>query len=325
MARFKVVVTDYVFEKFEAEQEVLRAVGAELSVHQCKTQAEMREAVRDADGVLNTYLLGLDASVFATAPKLKVVVRYGIGLDTINVPDATKAGIQVANVPDYCIEEVSDHALALFLGLARKVVLSDVRVKGGQWSLSYVKPLKGITAMTAGIIGYGRIGRAIADRVRAFGPKVVFFDPAVKGATGADRGVSLEELLATSDAVFVQCPATGATRHLLNRERFAMMKQKPLVINTARGSIIDTPSIVWALETGLISGAGLDVLDDEADVTKSDYPLKKFDNVILTPHSAWFSSAAVARLQRKAAEEVARVLAGKRPLSLANPEVLEKK
>ena len=324
MPKFKVVVTDYVFEAFDAEKEVLGAVGAELEVCQCKSVEELIPHLAGTHGLLNTYLPGMGKEVFDNAPDLKVIVRYGIGLDTIDVPEATKHGVIVANVPDYCIEEVSDHALAHFLALARKIPLSDRKAKSGEWSLAYVKPLKGITGMTAGIIGFGRIGRAIAHRLKAFGPDVVFFDPYVSDDTDGCRRVELNDLYATCDVIFVQCPSTEATHHLLNRDAFARMKKKPLVINCARGAIVDTDAVVWALETDKISGAGLDLLEDEDAVVKQDHPLRKLDSVILTPHSAWYSAAAIQKLQRKAAEEVARVLRGEKPNSFVNPEVLGK-
>jgi len=322
MAKFKVVVTDYVFESFDIEKEVLSAVDAELEVCQCKSADEVVPHLAGTHAILNTYLAGMDAKVFDAAPDLKVIVRYGIGVDTIDVAAATARGVMVANVPDYCVEEVSDHALAHFLALARKIPFSDRKVKGGEWSLSYLKPMKGITDMTAGIIGFGRIGRAIAQRLKPFGLEIVFADPAGEGDADGCRRVGLDDLYATCDAIFVQCPSTDATHHLLGRGAFDKMQKRPFIINTARGAIVDTDAVVWALENDKIAGAGLDLLDDEDAVVDSDHPLKKFDNVILTPHSAWYSSAAIAKLQRKGAEEVARVLRGERPKSLVNPEAL---
>lgn len=325
MSKLKVVVTDYVFESFDAEREVLAGADAELAVHQCESVEQLKPHLPGAHGLLNTYLSGIDAEVFDCAPDLKAVVRYGIGVDTIDVAEATRRGIMVANVPDYCIEEVSEHAMAHFLGLARKLVLSDRKVKAGEWSLSYVKPLRSIVDMTCGIIGFGRIGRAIACRLKGFGPRIVFADPCVADGTEGCEQMELDELFAACDAIFVQCPAVPQTRHLLGRAAFEKMTRQPLVINCARGPIVDTDALVWALDAGKISGAGLDVLDDEAAVVEHDHPLKKRDNVTLTPHSAWYSDAAIAKLQRKAAQEMARALKGERPLSLVNPEVLDRK
>jgi D-3-phosphoglycerate dehydrogenase len=176
--------------------------------------------------------------------------------------------------------------------------------------------------MRAGIIGFGRIGRAIAARLQPFVAEVVFADPFIDEETAGAMPVELESLFATCDAIFVQCPAIPETRHLLNRRAFEQMARCPLIVNCARGEIVDTDAVVWALENGLIAGAGLDLLEDEEAVIGCDHPLKQFDNVILTPHSAWFSDAAIPELQRRAAEEMARMLSGDKPSSLVNPEVL---
>lgn len=324
MSTHKVLVSDYVFESFDQEREILKAVDAELEVLQCKSAEELRAHMPGVHGLLNTYLPGIGETVFDNAPDLKAVVRYGIGLDTIDVPAATKRGIVVANVPDYCIDEVADHALAHFMTLARKIPLSDRRVRAGEWSLAYVKPLKSLQTMRAGIIGFGRIGRAIARRLQAFGLEVVFADPMINAAADGCNPVDLDTLFATSDAIFVQCPACEATRHLLGAEAFAKMEKCPLIVNCARGEIVDTDAVVAALESGTIAGAGLDLLEDEDAVLKTDHPLKRFENVTLTPHSAWFSDASIPNLQRRAAEEMAKILSGQRPSSLVNPEAMER-
>lgn len=325
MSRFRVVVTDHVFESFDQEREVLAAVDAELVVLQCKAVSDLLPQIAAADGLLNTYLAGIGPAVFEAAPRLRAVVRYGIGVDTIDIPAATARNILVANVPDYCVNEVADHATALFLALARKLTLSDRKVKAGEWGLGYVKPLPAIRRMRAGIIGFGRIGRAVAQRLQAFGAEVVFADPLLTAPTAGCAAVDLDTLLATADAVFVQCPSTPQTRHLLDAAAFAKMARKPLIINCARGEVVDTDALVAALREGRVAGAGLDVLEDEAAVVKTDHPLKHFDQVILTPHSAWFSAAAIPSLQRRAAEQMALVLKGEKPTSLLNPEVWERR
>lgn len=323
MARFKVLVSDTVFTSFDIERDILGDLDAELHVLNCERAEELVPHMADVDVLLNTYLPGMGAEVFDAAPRLKAVVRYGIGVDTVDVPEATRRGIRVINVPDYCVEEVADHALAHFLCLARKVALASDRVKQGEWSLECVKPLRLVSEMTCGIIGFGRIGRAIAGRLKGFGPNIVFFDPALDADAEGSRSVDLDTLLRDSHAVFVQCPSTPETRHLLNRAAVAKMKQKPLVINTARGAIVDTDAIVWGLQEGLLSGAGLDLLEDPDVVVGADHPLKTLPNVLLTPHTAWYSESAIGKLQRGAAKEVARVLRGERPRSLINPEVME--
>jgi D-3-phosphoglycerate dehydrogenase len=324
MARYKVLVTDHVFENFEQEEKALAGLEAELVVRQAKDAAELLEDVRDADAVLNTYLGSIDRRLFEKADRLRIVARYGIGVDTINVPDATEFGILVTNVPDYCVDEVANHALAHFLSLARKIGFSDAKVRDGQWSLSYVKPMKPLRTMTAGIVGLGKIGKAIAARLQPFGLNVTFSDPVVDEHPGARR-VAFEQLLRDSDVIFVQCPANERTRHLFDREAFARMQRKPILVNTARGPIVETDALVEALQKGLVSAAGLDLLEDQEQVVATDHPLKSFDHVTLTPHSAWYSELAIPELQRRAAEEVARALRGEPPRSPINPEVLERK
>ena len=309
MSTFKVVVTDHVFESFDREREILGGIGAELEVFQCKTIDELKPLLKGVHGLMNTYLPGIGAKVFDAAPDLKAIVRYGIGLDTIDLSEATKRGIAVANVPDYCIDEVADHALAHFLTCARKLLLSDRKVKNGEWSLSYVKPLKPLNQMRVGIVGFGRIGQAIAQRLHPFGCDVVFFDPAVRENVYGCVFVTFDALVEKSDAIFIQCPSNDATFHLFDSNVFGQMKNKPILVNCARGKIIDTDAMVEALENGIITAAGLDVLEDEqALMQDTSHPLRRFDNVVITPHSAWFSDTAIPRLQKKAAQEMVKAL-----------------
>ncbi len=323
MSKYKVLVTDTVFESFDITRDVLAAVDAEFEVLQCKSAGELKPKLDGVHGLLNTYMPGIDNAVFQAAPNLKAVVRFGIGVDTIDIPAATERGILVANVPDYCIEEVSNHALAHFLTLARKLPESCRRTRTGEWSLGYVKPLKPLQSMRAGIVGFGRIGRAIADRLRPFVKEVVVFDPALETAPDGVTLLEFGDLVGCSDAIFVQCPANEHTHHLFNRAVFEQMQAQPILINCARGEIVDTEALIWALETGKVSAAGLDVLEDEAAVMADEaHLLRRHENVLLTPHSAWFSDAALPALQRKGAEAMAAALIGQRPASLLNPEVL---
>jgi D-3-phosphoglycerate dehydrogenase / 2-oxoglutarate reductase len=314
MSGWKVLVTDYVFESFDQEREILDAIGAELTVMQCTSVEELKPHLKGVHGLLNTYLAGIGAEVFDAAPDLKAVVRYGIGLDTIDVDEAGRRGITVANVPDYCIDEVADHALAHFLCCARKLLRSDRKVRQGEWSLSYVKPLQPLNQMRAGIVGFGRIGQAIAERLKPFGLEVVFFDPALSETTQGCNSVSFDELLETSDVVFVQCPSNKATYHLFGSDVFTRMKKRPILVNCARGAIVDTDALVQALRSGQVRAAGLDLLEDERVVMQDDaHPLRHLDSVVLTPHSAWFSNTAIPTLQRRGAEEMVRALTGAHP------------
>jgi len=325
MSKFKVVVTDYVFPNLEPEKEILAGAGAELVAGQCKTREELLQLVPGAHGILNTYFGKIDGGIMDAMPDCRIIVRYGIGVDTIDIPAATARGILVANVPDYCIDEVSDQAVAMLLALNRKLLPGDRNVRAGNWKLGALKPMKRLSHLTVGILGMGRIGRAIAVKTAVFGSKVIFSDPYFKGEAPAGAWpVAFAELLEQADAIIVQAPSTPETKHLLNEAAFSRMLKKPVIVNCARGELIDTEALVRALETGRVSGAALDVIENTPPLA-ADHPLLKFDNVIVTPHSAWFSEDALFSLQRLAAQEVARTLQGERPKALLNPEAWEKR
>ena len=323
MARFRVAVTDYVFPDLEPEKEILAEVGAELVAGQSETKQDCIEIVTAADAVLNTYFGPIDAEVMDAMPDCRIIVRYGVGVDTIDIAAATERGIMVANVPDYCIDEVSDQAVAMTVSLLRKLPQGDRMVRGENWALADLKPMSRLNVLTIGIIGMGRIGRAIATKLAPFTPHLIYHDPYVESGALPDlTAVELDELYRTADAIIIQAPSTPQTRHMLNEGAFAAMQRSPVIINCARGDLIDTDALVAALEQGQVSGAGLDVIEGTPPLPL-DHPVLGFDNVILTPHSAWFSADALHTLQRFGAMEVARVLRGERPKHLLNPEALE--
>jgi D-3-phosphoglycerate dehydrogenase len=321
-SNLKVAVTDYVFPNLDPEREILSEIGAELVAGQSKTREDVVELVRGAHAVLNTYYGPIDGAIMDLMPDCRIIVRYGIGVDTIDISAAAARGIMVANVPDYCIDEVSDHAIAMLLSLLRKLPQADGNCRKGEWAIAPLKPLHRISDLTVGIVGMGRIGRAILSKVSGFGSKIVFFDPYVNQDVTPARRVELAELLEISDAIILQAPATPETHHMLNDKLFESMKRSPVIINCARGELIDTNALIKALETGKVSGAGLDIV--EGGNILADHPLFGFDNVIITPHSAWLSDGALKSLQQLAAMEVVRALKGERPISLLNPEVVKK-
>jgi len=325
MAKFKVVVTDYVFPNLDIEKSIFEPYDVELVAMQCKSADELMPFVVDADILLNTYLGGIDRRLFSIMKKCKLIVRYGIGVDTIDINGATEYGIMVANVPDYCLDEVSDHAIACMLALTRKLTLSDRRVRNGLWDLGYLKPMRKISNLTVGVVGMGRIGRLSAGKVSAFGARIIFSDPYVNedSLDISAKKVTLNELVASSDVILIHAPATPETHHLFDSNLFALMQRNPVIINCARGNLIDTNALVEALSKGIVSGAALDVIEGVPPFSP-DHPLCRFENVIITPHSAWYSEEALINLQRLAAEEAARVLRGEKPRSLLNPEVLSK-
>lgn len=324
---YLVVLTDHVFPDADAiiEQKVVEAAGARLELHECLNEDDLLPIVRHADGLL-VERAPITRKVIAAMERCRVIARYGVGYDCIDVPAATDAGICVCNVPDYCVPEVADHTMTLLLDLARSTFQLDSEVRRGIWDVySGGKTNRRIEGQTLGMIGSGRIGRAVAKRAIAFGLQVAVFDPYVDAqaisAFGA-RKVELEELLRIADFVTFHLPLTAETRHLMNADRIRLLKPTAYVVNTARGGLIDQKALAEALAEGRLAGAALDVLEKEPP-EPSD-PLLSLSNVILTPHAAFYSKGSSQDLHRMTAEEVARVLQGQRPRSLVNPKVLEK-
>lgn len=312
-SRFKVVVTDSVFPHLETERRVLAEVGAELVALQARRDDELLEAVQDADALLVCFA-PVTRRVVEAARRCKVIARYGIGVDNVDVQAATSRGILVTNVPDYCVEEVSDHALALLLACARRVVWLDRTVRAGRWDARDAVPVRRLSGQTLGLVGFGKIPRLLARKARGLGLRVLAFDPYVDPSAMRELGVEpaeLRPLLERSDYVSLHAPLTPQTEGLVDEAALRWMKPTAYLINTARGRIVDERALVAALERGWIAGAALDVLPTEPP--PADHPLRKLPNVILTPHVAFYSEESLQELQRKAAEEVVRVLTGQAP------------
>ncbi|GAG22058.1 unnamed protein product, partial [marine sediment metagenome] len=254
--------------------------------------------------------------------KCKVISRMGLGVDNIDIEAATRAGIAVVYVPDYCVDEVSDHAMALLLCLARKVNFANRLVQSGRWEMSAVAPLSRLRGRTIGLAGLGRIPQALVPKAKAFGLKVIAFDPYVEKAVAAELAVELisfEMLLKSSDYISIHVPMMPETKHLFNASAFRQMKPEALLVNTARGPLVDTDALAKALDGGQIAGAALDVMPVEPP--PADSPLLGRDNVIITPHTAFYSVEALDELQAKAARGVVDVLTGKKPTYPINPDV----
>jgi D-3-phosphoglycerate dehydrogenase / 2-oxoglutarate reductase len=318
-----VAVTDHVFPDLDQERALLSAAGHELRFEENATAAdEVKRAVAGADAVLNCYA-PMPADVIATLHGCVVIARYGIGIDTIDIDQATAKGILVTNVPDYCIDEVSDHALALILSLARGVTRLDRSVRAGSWTPSDARPLHRLRGRTLGLVGFGRIARALAAKAAPLGLRVVATDPFVPDDAVRQAGVeptSLEDLLAVADAVSVHAPLTPESHHLIGAAELARLKPGAILVNTSRGPLIDLEALREALTEGRLGGAGLDVLESEPPAP--DDPLLERDDVIVTPHAAFYSEESVAELQRKAVEQVIEALAGRTPPYAVNAEAL---
>jgi D-3-phosphoglycerate dehydrogenase len=318
LKRPKVVITDCDQGSIEEERAVFGKLEADLDWAQILGQEEIVSRCHDADGLIIQYA-PLTRWVLERLPRCKVVSRYGVGVDTIDVEAATELGIIVANVPAYCVDEVSDHTLALFLSLARKVILLDRSIRSGTWDFRVAIPIHRLKGMTYGIVGCGRIGQGVARRVSACGLRVIGHDPYLSEAGGIQL-VSLETLLAESDFISIHCSLTESSHHLFGKDQFRKMERRPLVMNLSRGAVVDEEALIEALEGEWISGAALDVLENEPPDARS--PLLRRDNVILTPHIGFYSEESKSELKRRTAKNVARVLTGKLPDSVMNGEVV---
>jgi len=316
----KVVLTDYVWETLDVEKKTLAGL-AELVALQTQTPGEFLSQAEDCDALLATYAGPITAAVMARMPKCKIIAKYGIGVDTIDVDAATRAGIIVTNNPTYCIEEVAEDTLAMLLACARKVAFYDRLVRSGRWEVPPGKPISRVTGSTLGLLGYGNIARQVAMRAAAFGMRVVFFDPFVaEGQFDAPgRKLEFDDVLRESDFVSLHPPLTPRTRRMINDEALARMQPTAFLINCSRGPIVDTDALVRALDANRIAGCALDVTDPEP--LPDPHPLRGRENVILNPHTAWYSEQALAGLQAGAPNEVRRVLSGEWPLNVVNPAV----
>jgi D-3-phosphoglycerate dehydrogenase len=318
-----VAVTDHVFPHLDRERAMLAAAGHELRFDGNATSPdEVADAVRGADAILNCYA-PIPSDLTRSLQGCRIIARYGIGLDTIDVEAATEAGILVTNVPDYCIEEVSDHALALIMALTRGVVRLDRRVHMGSWSPMDAAPLHRLRGRTLGLVGFGRIARALAAKATAIGFRVLAFDPLLPDETIADAGAeprNLATLLAGADVVSLHAPLTPDTHHLIGAAELESMGEGTIVVNTSRGGLLDLDAVRDALSAGRLGGVALDVLEHEPPA--SDDPLLSRPDVIITPHAAFYSEESMAELQRKAVEQVIDALAGKVPPYATNAREL---
>lgn len=323
MSQKKVLVTDFTWDSVAAEAEVLSEAGAQLVVAKSGDPDELESLVVDADAIL-TCFKQVPAGVIRAGEKLQVVGRYGIGVDNIDVVEATRLGILVTNVPAYCLDEVSEHALGLLLALARNIPSYNLGVREGRWDLKAGRPLYRVAGQTLGIVGFGKIGQTLAAKASGLGVKVMAYDPFLDATRIRGHGVQpsdLNTLLRESDLVSLHVPLTDATWHLIDETRLRSMKATAFLVNTSRGAIVDLDALCKALSERWIAGAGLDVFEPER--LRADHPLLALPNLIATPHVAFYSEESVLELERKAARNVADVLLGRLPESVVNREVLK--
>lgn len=305
-----VVVTDHEFPDVELERRIIEEAGFRFVEAQCSTEDELVEVAADADALINQYAK-VTASVLERLPKVQVVSRYGIGVDTIDVDAATRLGIIVGNVPDGSLHEVFEQATAIILGLSRGLGHYGTALRAGEWDYRAAALLRRFQGSTLGLIGFGAIPQTMLSKLSGFALRVAAYDPFASPTRAAELGVELlplEEVLAQADAVSIHVPRTPGTIGLLGAEAFALMQPHAVVINTARGGIIDEDALLAALRENRIAGAGLDVFDAEPLAT--DHPLRYMPNVLVSPHSAWYSEDSKVEIRLKATRNVVEVLQG---------------
>lgn len=320
------IITDTDESSLGRGLEMLSQIGATITSG-CDTEDKMIAAGPNVDAMILFLARTLvTRRVVEALPSCRIIARAGIGVDAIALDAATEKGILVTNVPDYCVDEVSLQAVALLLACARKIPYLDRRVRGGSYDGLEAYPLYRLAGSTVGIVGFGRIGRSVAHKLQGFDLRLLVSDPFVPEEAIREHSAEptdLEMLLRSSDYVCLLLPVTPSTYHLIGEEQLAMMKPTAYLINTSRGKLIDQPALTQALRNGTIAGAGLDVLEEEPP-DQSD-PLLQLDNVMLTPHAAWYSEEAMQDSQRKVAEEVVRTLVGQRPRNLVNQEAWDRR
>jgi D-3-phosphoglycerate dehydrogenase len=319
-----VAVSDSVFPNLDPAREVLATIGATLQMADEPAPEAIVRVSAPADALLVTYAK-ITADMIRQMPRCRVISRFGIGVDNVDLAAATSAGIVVTKVPDYCIDEVSDHAMALLLALVRKIPSSSARTHAGRWEMKAVVPIHRLRGSVLGLVGFGRIPQLVAPKAQAFGMKVVAYDPFVPQDVFTRAGVEqveLPQLLRVSDYVSVHTPLVPETRGLFNKDTFGQMKRGAYLVNTARGPIIDEAALAEALDAGMLAGAALDVMTQEPPPAS---PLFGRENVIITPHTSFYSEESLVELQVKAAQEVVAVLSGRAPRNPVNPEVVAHK
>jgi D-3-phosphoglycerate dehydrogenase len=310
MAQYLVAVADSVFPNLDPATQVLSAIGAELKLAADSSPESVMKVAADADAVLVTYAK-INGDMIRQMKKARIISRFGIGVDNVDLDAATQKGIVVTKVPDYCIDEVSDHAMALLLAAVRKIPMATDQVHAGTWKMPNVVPIHRLRGSVLGLVGFGRIPQLVAPKAQSFGMRVVASDPYVPADVFRNLGVEKVEfadLLKMSDYVSIHSPLTPETKGLFNADAFRQMKKGSYVVNTARGPVIDEAALAAAIDSGHIAGAALDVMTNEPPVNS---PLIGKRNVIITPHTSFYSEESLVELQTKASQEVASVLTGK--------------
>lgn len=319
----KVVITDYDYGDVDVERPVIEGAGFELVAAQCKSEEELIEVARDADAVICQYARVGEKTINAFT-NCRLIARYGIGVDIVDVEAATRRNILVTNIPDYCVDEVADHAMAMLLACIRKLQMYNEASRAGIWRWQAAQPIYRMRGRTMGLLAFGKIARTIAERAKPFGVQLIAYDPYVAEqdfVSCSVTPVSFDELIEQVDYLMIQVPLTPETKGMIGEKELKKMKPASVLINTSRGPLVDNDALYRALKEGWISAAGIDDTVEEPAKKKDwkpDNPLFQLDNIIITPHSAYYSEESIHEARLRASEEVVRVLSGNPPLSPVN-------
>tara|TARA_B100000686_G_scaffold355264_1_gene471753 strand:+ start:3764 stop:4738 length:975 start_codon:yes stop_codon:yes gene_type:complete len=316
----KIVISDYAWPNIDIEKDYFKSKSIDLDVSSGKE--DLIDKIKDADGLLFCFQ-DIDETVLRSAKNLKAAQRYGIGVDNINIKVATELGIVVSNIPDYCIDEVSDHALSMILAINRMIVPDSKMVKLGKWNdVKKSNRVFRLSDATLGVVGFGRIGRRLANKAKALGLNVIAYDPYINEEVyDGVKLVSFDQVISSSDILSLHVPLTEETNHLISYKELEKMKENTILINVSRGGLINEKALSEYLKSGKVRGVGLDVMEDHNP--SSTNPLFEYENVIVTPHTAFFSQESSEELQIRSCEQLYGVLNGKKPKFLINHDVLD--
>ncbi len=316
----KIVISDYAWPNIDIEKDYFKSKSIDLDVSSGKE--DLIDKIKDADGLLFCFQ-DIDETVLRSAKNLKAAQRYGIGVDNINIKVATELGIVVSNIPDYCIDEVSDHALSMILAINRMIVPDSKMVKLGKWNdVKKSNRVFRLSDATLGVVGFGRIGRRLANKAKVLGLNVIAYDPYINEEVyDGVKIVSFDKVISSSDILSLHVPLTEETNHLISYKELEKMKENAILINVSRGGLIDEKALSEYLKSGKVRGVGLDVMEDHNP--SSTNPLFEYENVIVTPHTAFFSQESSEELQIRSCEQLYGVLNGKKPKFLINHDVLD--
>jgi D-3-phosphoglycerate dehydrogenase len=321
-----ILKTDGDFRDVNFERKILESAGYELIERYCQTSYDVIKACNELRPVgLMVLKVPINLEVMKKAESIKVISRYGIGLDMIDLKGADEERIPVAYVPDYCVDEVSNHAISLILSSERRLLIFDRNIRNGDWGMKNIYPIHRFNEKTIGLLGFGRLAQAVATKLKGFGVRILAYDPFLDEDFMKSRGVkkvqTIEDLLNVSDILSIHVPLTEETKGIINTDKLRKMKKGAVIVNTSRGGIVDQKALLELIKEGRISSAGLDVFEEEP-INMSD-PILQEERIVLTPHVSYYSDEALKQVQVDTAQAVVDVLSGKIPRNLANPHIWE--